>query len=586
MTGFVWSLPPMETARGGHQASSPWELRADASLYYLSDLRGRLPGVRGDPPDASDNPAAPLIARALAAGGADALTWLEGDFALAAWHAGERRALLARDFGGKRALFYALGSDQRLWVATSVDALLAAEPIPRALHLAAVATSAAGMWGHGAETAYRGVFELPAGHALHWSPGTAPRVERFWHPPDRAAARRAPLDDAATELRALLESAVRERLPADGVAAVTLSGGWDSTAIYGTARALGHEALAVSISYPEGDPGREDEYIAQVLAQWEATGIRIDINDIPLFPDWRAAAAGRALPFAHAYETWNRSLSRHAAAAGARVVLDGIGGDQLFQVSDIYLADLMRTLQWSEALRQAKARSGGQRPLMHLLQWGVLPNLPRGLVNAAAALRGAPPPPDYLERMPPRWFRRDFLARERILERERDAVPRRTARQHVAAEAQAYLMFAFYPRIFALLQDFARAEGVELRSPLLDARVVDFALRRPWSDRADGNETKRLLRAAMRGRLPDDVLAPRAQRTGTTNAYFLRELRRAGWPVAQELLPTMRLAALGIIEPSHYERAWQHVLQHDDDELATRVFFTLQAELWLQTHSL
>lgn len=579
MKGFVWALPP-ETATpigataAGSSGVSGWSVRADATLYYQQDLARRMGGARE-----------PQILQALEQAGERALQWLEGDFAFAAWHLPTQRLLAARDFGGKRALFYALGQDQRLWIATSVDALLAAAPIARTFDLGAIATSAAGMWQHEPGTAYAAVRELPAGHALRWSPGKPPVSERFWQPPDRAAARRATLEDAAAELRALLEDAVRERLPADGRAAVTLSGGWDSTAVYGTARALGHEALAVSIGYPEGDPGREDEFIAQVLGHWKAAGTRIDINDIPLFPDWRAAAARRALPFAHAYEMWNRALSRHAAGAGARVVLDGIGGDQLFQSSDIYLADLLRTLQWGEALRQAKVRSGDQAPWRHLLHWGVLPSLPRPLVGLAARLRGHPPPRDYLERLPPRWFRRDFLARERILERERAAAPRRKARQFVLAESQAYLMFPFYPRIFALLHDFAREEGVELRSPLLDERVVRFALARPWSDRVDGNETKRLLRAAMRGRLPDAVLAPRSQRTGTTNAYFLRELRHAGWPVAQELLPAMRLAELGIIEPSHYERAWQHVLQHDDDELATRVFFTLQAELWLQTHS-
>lgn len=548
---------------------------ADATLYYRDDLQRRVPAARRELDPAS------CIAAVLAAAGTEGLRWLEGDYAVIAWHAGERRLIAARDFGGKRSLFFSWFSET-LGLADDLPPLIARPGI--GLDLTTIATVAGGMWSHSEATAYLGVRELLAGHLLEWQPGRAPDVRPFWQAPAEIASRRDRLDDAARELAALLDDAVRERCAVGEPTAASLSGGWDSTAIFGSARALGIDLRPVSISYAEGDPGRENHWIEAVTRRWNVEPSFIDVDAIPLFNDWEGEAARRSGPFAHAYEHWNRALSRRARERGARVILDGVGGDQLFQCSDIYLADLVRTFQWGELWGQMRQRPPEIDGLRHLYRWGIRPNLPEGLAARISRLRGLPPARHYLERIPPIWFRRDFLNAHAVMSREAAARPRRSARSHVLAEAQAYLQYAFYPRIFAHLFRFAREEGVELRSPLLDERVVRFAVARPWSDRADGNETKRLLRRAMRDRLPAEVLAPRPHRTGTTNAYFLREMRRAGWPVAQRVLPEMRMAALGMIEPSYFRRGWELVMQHDDDELAARLFFTLQAELWLRTH--
>jgi asparagine synthase (glutamine-hydrolysing) len=570
-----WSRPP---ARGDNGL-----LVADATLYYRTDLHRRI--GHGDFPDDATR-----ILGAFRSLGDEALHALEGDFAFAHWDPRRARLLAARDFGGKRALYYAWHG-QQLRMATSVAALLDDGILPRDVDLGTVATIGAGLWSHGAGTGYRHIAELPAGHVLHWSPGGAPSVRAFWRAPTATASRRRSLDDGADELRGLLEAAVRERLDPSGTTAVTLSGGWDSTAVYGIAQSIAAQRSTsvgiqgVSISYPPGDPGHEDPFIEQVTRRWNAEPDFIPIDSIPLLVDPEGHAARRASPFAHTYEQWNRALSRRASALNCRVVLDGIGGDQLFQCSDIFLADLIRSGQLVEAWRQSRARDGATAPVRHLYRWGVYPNLSPAIANLINRARGQSAPMHYLERRAPIWFKREFLSQHDVLGRDEAARPPLPRESFVLAEATAYLRFAFYPRIFGMLFDFAREEGVELRSPLLDERVVRFAVARPWSDRVDGAETKRSLRRAVRGLVPDSVLAPRARRTGTTDAYFLREVRRIVWPLAQRLLPTMRLVELGMVDPIVYARAWEHVLQHDDDELALRAYFTLQAELWIRSRT-
>lgn len=577
-TGARNNLSRRESSSAAAQVGA-WTVVADATLYYQRDLRARLGGTAASIPASAD--AATLIAAALNHDATRALDWLEGDFAFVAWRE-DGETLAARDFSGKRPLFYAEVSGE-LRVASRVRDLLAHPGVDRRIDIARVAAVAAGLWAHGADTAYRGVHEVSAGHCIRWRPGSAARAERFWSPPLHIESKRAPLDAAAVELRSLLDAAVRERLATTGPSAVSLSGGWDSTAVYGTAKALGADVHAVSISYPEGDPGREDELIQQVTAHWKCQPDFLAVEDIPLAGDFDAEAAARDLPMAHAYEHWNRAIIARAKESGASVLLDGVGGDQLFQCGDIFLADLLRSGQWMEAFRQIR-RADGSRDWNRLRTWGIEPLAPQWWRARQASRADRLLTEDYLERLPPRWFKHSFLREHQVLERERAARPPRRSESFVLNEGHAYIEFAFFPRIFALLSGFARDAGLELRSPLLDQRLLRFALARPWSDRVDGLETKNSLRRAMRGRLPDAVLAPRSQRTGTTNAYFVRKLRSEAWPVARTQFSSLRLGDLGIVDPQILERAWQHLLEHDDAELAARLFFAFSTELWLRTH--
>ncbi len=571
---FGWeSVHPSATA-------GPISVVADATLYYRNDLVRRA-GLSGTAdPDAS---AATLIAEAWRARKAEALALLEGDFAFVLWDANANEVVAARDFSGGRPLFWC-DHGGVLRVASTIGAILADPAVPRDIDFATVASVAAGIWTHPPASSYIAITELPAGHVLTWRPGSAPVVRSFWRPPDTMASRRQPLEPAAAELRALLTDAVRERLAPSGTTAVSLSGGWDSTAVYGIAQSVvrgddTRRVHGVSISYPVGDPGREDEFIGEVTGFWGASPDLIDVDTIPLLLDAEANAAARTHPFAHTYEQWNRALSRRARAADARVILDGFGGDQLFQVSGVYLAELFRSGQWLELagqLRQGVTAGMTRRERFDAI---VQPALPPRLQRLVAT--NGVPPQHYLDRDVPIWFQEPFLDAHRVGARDAAARPTLPQGNLVLAESHAFLRFAFFARIRSLLYGFGIQEGVEIRSPLLDARVVEFAARRSWSDRADGRETKRLLRHAVRELLPASVLAPRSHRTGTTNAYFLRQIRRSA-ELIERVLPAMRLAEIGMIDPAILRRAWEHLQEHDDDELAGRVFFTLQAELWMR----
>jgi hypothetical protein len=213
----------------------------------------------------------------------------------------------------------------------------------------------------------------------------------------------------------------------------------------------------------------------------------------------------------------------------------------------------------------------------------VQPVLPQPALRTAALVRGGRPLVGYLERHAPSWIDRDFLERHQLAERERAAMPPRERGSCVAYETTWYLTYQYFPRVFGHVSAFALDEGVEIRSPLYDKRVIEFAVQRPRWERSSGRETKRLLRAAVRGLLPDEVLAPRPARTGVTGGFFTRSMREHLPALCEELRRSSVLADAGMIDAYEFQRSAAAYLRGETEEqVGVNLFFTLQAEHWLR----
>lgn len=558
---------------------------ADASVYYRPELVRALAG-RGIVP--RSDTASQLVLAAYRAWGAEWTRHLEGDFAAIIWDRAARRVFCARDFGGKRPLFWAEIGDT-LVVASAIAAVVAFPGCPNDLNLAVIAEDAAGLTGSQVETCYRAVSRLPPGWSLSRESGRAARAAAHWDCPTFAGerCRGAPREEAAAELRGLLERAVSERLAVGGHTSVWLSGGWDSPSIFAAGQSVldgdgaGREVRAVSVSYPPGDPGREDELIEATAGHWSAPVHWLSADGIPLFTQVPERAARRDEAYAHRFESMLRALADGSRAIGARVSLDGAGGDQLFQVSSVYLADLLRGGRWPTLAREWRARrSLGRRAL---LRNTVVPALPHVVLAIASALRrdpelGLKP----FERPIPEWVAPTFARMYGLRERERGHLPRPPGRGRAAYETLWTLVAPNFGRLSSYMGAFALEAGVEHRSPFYDRRLIEFAAARPRAERNTGGDQKRLLREAMRGLLPDTVLAPRPFKTGLAHGHLHRSLRGA----AQELMTGLGsgcvLAELGIAEPGVLARSWEEYLRSGETRLAVGLSTAVQVEWWLR----
>jgi asparagine synthase (glutamine-hydrolysing) len=552
---------------------------ADASLYYLDDLRA---AIRAAGVDAPEGGAAALVLAAWRAWGEGAPARLEGDFAFAIWDRRRRALVAARDFAGGRPLFHAAVSGGQL-VATSRRALLAHAACQASLDVRALAEAACGFAPADGRTCWRDVHELRAGEALACRDERS-RTWRHWEAPAFEREGGVPFREAAVELRAMLQRATRERMPVGGRSAVWMSGGWDSTAVFAAGRGAlagttdGTELVPVSISYPEGDSGREDELIQAVLEWWRVEGNWIRSDDIAFMAGAETAAATRDEPFSHPYEGFHRALARTTAALGARVAFSGFGGDQLFYVSHSFFADLLRHGRLRTFAREWRAK--GSPGLRHFWRFAVAPLVPDAVYRAASAVRGRPVLRE-LDRPVPAWIAPAFARRHGLAESGRRAVGRRAGEALGSFESRWIIDSPFFQRAHAATTRYARDAGVELRSPLFDRRIIEFASTRPRWERSTGGDTKLLLRAAMRDLLPPRVLAPRAARTGTSESYMRAATARAYPALVERLARDSRLADLGIVEPSAWRAAAASALSGRDDS-AVFLYFTIQTELWLR----
>ncbi len=570
VTRYRWECDSAIAGPAMVAACGEWVAVTDAALYYQTDLRRCLQQA-GASLESGAASAASLILHAFRTWGPDCLRYLEGDYAFVVWNRATDEVFAARDFAGSRPLYWAeVGGS--ITVTSGVEATLAAAGLERRLVTGALASNLSGYPALGEGTHYQGVYTLPAGYYVHWRAGHTREVARWWTLPSDGPT--LPGEEAAHQLRTLLVRAVEERaLPGD-TTAVWLSGGWDSTAVLGAARQTGgaHRWQAVSISYPPDDPGREDELIAGAAEFCSVPVEWIDSESLPVL------AEPERDPFAHAFAGWLRGLATTASESGARVSLSGYGGDQLFQTSDVFLADLVRRGRLV-ALGREWLHSRWRGEAMSFLRWAVKPALPAGIRATVASLRGGDGMSSHLDRATPPWATVD--SGEAAVAGALALVPREPGEDHAAHEMRWYLTDRYFPAVNCVVAEVALECGTEVRSPLMDERIVRLAVSRPQEERSSRGETKRLLRQAMMGLLPAETLEPRTRRTGTTGGYFHRGLRvNAEW--VPGLFKQSRLADMGLIRPDVFLRWWEWFTEGGEGPWDVALCATIQTERWLQ----
>ena len=215
----------------------------------------------------------------------------------------------------------------------------------------------------------------------------------------------------------------------------------------------------------------------------------------------------------------------------------------------------------------------------NFLRWALKPALPAGFRATLASLRGHNAVSSHLDRATPPWVTAE--AGEPDVAGALAIDPRASGEDHASHEMRWYLTDPYFPAMNSMVAEIALECGTELRSPLMDERIVRLALSRPQEERSSQGETKRLLRRAMRGLLPAETLGSRSQRTGTTGSYFRRGLLLgAAW--VPELFQQSRLADMGLIRPDVFLRWWEWFTNGGEGPWDVALCATVQTERWLQ----
>ncbi|MGH7703113.1 MAG: asparagine synthase (glutamine-hydrolyzing), partial [Gemmatimonadales bacterium] len=486
---------PMVTADGRHV------IVYNGEIYNYLELRAELEKLGRRFRSLSDTE---VLLQAWAEWGPAAVPRLVGMFAFAVFDIRERRLYLARDCFGIKPLYYALPPGG-LAFASEISALLEFPGIgrrinPRRLHDYLVSSNT----GHGGETLFADIQQLPAAHyltiPLEGSPPAGP--VRYWDL-DLTARCDLSFEEAAGRLRELFLDSVRLHLRSDVPLGFALSGGLDSSSVVVAARHLGGSTQELhTFSYIADDPlFSEERYVDAVTAGAGAVEHKLHLLPHELPDDYDALHLSQGEPFGSPTIYAQRRILRSAREAGMKVVLSGQGSDELLAGYDRYvparLASLVAQGHWGQALdfldsagRIPGIRRGG------LIRSAVGMGLPRGMRRLLRQVRGKRPFHSWIDWA---WFTRQGVEPE----------PAWTPRSRMVMRELLYETLT-NTHLQALMRYEDRngmAFSLESRVPFLTPAIASFAFSLPeeYLLAPDGTR-KAVFRRAMRGLVPDLIL--------------------------------------------------------------------------------
>lgn len=510
--------------------------------------------------------------------GDDCVDRFNGMFAFALWDEDRRRLLIARDRLGIKPLYYSVSAGELVF-GSELKAVIAHPEVPRDIDLEALDQFLTIEYIPSPRTIFAHVHKLLPGHRLIVEKGTY-RVEQYWEIPFRPI--RANAEACVAELRDLVRDAVEMRMLADVPLGAFLSGGIDSStvvAFMSQASALPVRTFSVGF---ENATYNELPY-ARIVSERFATDHHEEILD----PDI-AGTAVRLVehldePFAD-FSIFPTFLVSEVARKAVKVVLSGDGGDEVFGGYDTYVAQMLATRyeRWLPALLRERALPQLSR---------LVPPQPakKGFINKAKRfVEGAALPPvlqhtRWMMFMNPaqkrRLFRPDvyqalngdaagaLMASYFAETKERDPLA-----QQQFVDVKTYLV----DDILTKVDRMSMAVSLEARVPLLDHRIVEFALNLPPEMKLDGRNTKAILRKAVDGILPSEVLEKPKEGFSIPLKHWLRDELR---PLMLDLLAPETVRRRGLFEPSCIS-AWteEHLARHVNH--SHRLWALMVFEIW------
>ncbi len=515
-----------------------------------------------------------LVLRTVAQRGSKCIREFLGDFAFVLWNASSRVGVAACDAFAIKKLYY---SERNGFFAFSSRAeglaLNDRYEVQYLAELVANCTPSSGL------TVYAGVRALPSG-----TMATLERAKlttrRYWSAGDFEPEphREQPASELTESCRRLLVDALRTRVTADGGTWAQLSGGMDSSSLVSTAQWMAQSGLlpaglggTVTYVDRQGTGTDEREYADAVVTRW---GVRNEsIIDPPIWHDPNYALPRTDQPRANLlFYPRERRLCDIVRRAGGRVLLTGVGGDELFTGTMFFFADwLARGHVWP-AVREMLRRAAIGRVSFWELAYrnAILPLFPPSVQQHLVREQG----------QLPCWV-------PRATARKYDLGPRTFAVASYAGRFGRKHQDTVVTHLVALgsVLEYGVIEDIlEVRHPFLYRPLVEFALRLSPELCARPYARKWVLREAMQGILPEAVRTRVGKSTpAELYASGLITHRRLLEPLAREPI----LGDLGVVDPAKLRTAFNDLpyQPHRRDEQHAAIHPTLITEAWLQIRS-
>jgi asparagine synthase (glutamine-hydrolysing) len=449
--------------------------------------------------------------------GLDFIHDIEGDYAIAIWDAAKQQLVLVRDRIGVKPLYF-YHKDGRFIFASEIKAILQHPAVTPDIDEQSLYHYLTFLTTPAPTTLFRDIQKLPAGHVLTLKRDGTLNIQQYWDalPPSQPQVRDE--SEHRAEILRLLRDSIRKRMMSDVPFGVFLSGGVDSSAnVALMSELMSRPVETFTVGFSDAEYLNELESARRIAKQFGTNHHEVIISENEMQEFLPRLVFHQDEPIADPVCVPLFYVSQLARDSGTIVVQVGEGSDEIFSGYDNYVRHLRiyenfwrhaeglprvfrRAL--SSLSRPALEATGRKRAAIELIRrlgadeplfWGgavvydetfkprVLSESLRKRMNGLSSLRVVEP---YLQRIERERPDSDFLARMTYLE----------------------LKLRLPELLLMRVDKITMATSVEARVPFLDHHLVEYALGLPRSLKVAGTTGKHILKRALEGVLPNDLL--------------------------------------------------------------------------------
>jgi asparagine synthase (glutamine-hydrolysing) len=519
-----------------------------------------------------------VILEAYARWGKDCLSRFRGMFAFAVWDNVEGKLFMARDRLGIKPLYYS-ATPQGLLFGSEIRSLLATNLIDRKLSLAGLNSYLAFGSVTGPDTILDAVLSLKPGCWAEYHDGDL-HISSYWSIP-AATDEDVNYDTAIEMLHTLLRDAVSMRLVADVPVGIFLSGGIDSSAIVALAREATQSQLhTFTVTFDEREYN-EAPFAAEVARLFATDHHQVHLSADQVGMEINSVVKALDQPSADGVNTY--FVAKAARAAGLKVALSGLGGDEVFAGYSNFrrFGKLLKLTHAASLLPSFLAQS--------LLSRDAFNGSPNRL-HKLAALVGTRGQPDNVYAV----LRGMFLPQQRraLLAAQTRGVDKKNGLSWPSNGAKGtsggidsvniYSVFELSNYLCnTLLRDadvMSMVHGLEVRVPLIDHLVVEQVARIPGRLKLDHGRNKPLLLDAAPS-LPASIVQRKKMGFALPMGGWLRGALR---PWVEHLLLGEPVKNLGFLDSRSIEKLWQSFLRGEQYTNFSRVWCLVALVAWCE----
>jgi asparagine synthase (glutamine-hydrolysing) len=549
----------------------------NGEIYNYKELYNKLK----DDYEVNPNSDTAMLAPLYDACGVKMLEHLNGIFAFAIWDREEETLFLARDHVGVKPLYYTT-TPQGFAFASELKTLLHTPGVDKTINPSAVADYLTYLWTPGTHTMLEHVHKLRPGHYLLLKKGAATSDQKKYYGPPTSKVYNT--DKNSSQLKDFFNVIVKDQCLADVPVGAFLSGGVDSSAIVASMTAQGLAPQhAYCVTFHDSSMKKEGFSDDATYARQAAQHLGIQLTEVPASAKnlERLPDLVRMLeePLADPAPLYVQDISAAAKADGLKVLLSGTGGDDVFAGYRRHQAAMLRTRLGNLA-----------QPTGHLLN--ILAHIAPGSAKRRLHKLGYMLSGDENEFLHRAFefspltqtnglLQDDFMSRAPQKTENALKYALKTSEGLHPLNRLLFMEFhGFMPDLNLTYTDKAgMAEGVEIRVPFLDKRLIDWAKDLPIQQKIQRSCTKYILKKAFENQLPKGFFdrpkagfgAPMRQWIANDKTGLVRDTLQAS-------------EKRGVFNKAGVEKLYTQTIKNQTDGAYT-IFSLVMIEFWFQQFS-